>query len=133
MDIRKVACMGAASFVGILLITASAYPAHSQPPVVVRATRPDPDVLTARVSFRIADLRSEKGQRSLVRRVRYATHQVCPPNFSLPSLDTGQLECIRNAWDGAKPQIDAAIDRAKNSQLAGSVPMTVTIGIAAAR
>lgn len=129
MNIRKVMCVGAAGFIGTLLITAVAAPARSRPPLIVQAERPDPDALTAKVSFYIADLRSERGQKDLVRRVRTATLEVCPDNSSVSRLDTYRNYCMETAWNGARPQIEAAIDAAMNSKVAGAVPMTVSIGI----
>ena len=73
MDVRKIVCVGAAGFIGTLLITAAAVPAYSRSPLIVQAQRPDPEALTASVSFYIADLRSERGQKDLVRRVHTAT------------------------------------------------------------
>lgn len=129
MDVRKVVCLGAAGFIGTLLIAAAAAPAHAQPTVVVEAQRPDPDALTANVSFYIADLRSERGQKDLLRRVHTATREVCPENLSVTLLDTYRKNCLATAWNGARPQIEAAIDTAMNSKVAGAVPMTVSIGI----
>ena len=90
MDVRKIVCVGAAGFIGTLLITAAAVPAHSRPPLIVQAQRPDPEAPTARVSFYVADLRSERGQKDLVRRVRTATRQVCPEGYAISRLDTYQ-------------------------------------------
>ena len=129
MDVRKIVCVGAAGFIGSLLITAAAVPAHSRPPLIVQAQPPDPEALTASVSFYIADLRSERGQKDLVRRVHTATHQVCPEDFAISPLNAYQRSCLETAWNGARPQIEAAIDTAMNSKLAGAVPMTVSIGI----
>ena len=129
MELRKIVCVGAAGFIGTLLITAAAVPAHSRPPLIVQGQRPDPEALTARVSFYIADLRSERGQNDLVRRVHSATREVCPDNLSVNALDTYRAHCLETAWNGARPQIEAAIDTAMHSKVAGSVPMTVSIGI----
>ena len=132
MDVRKVICVGAAGFIGALLITATAVPAHSHPRLIVQAQRPDPEALTTRVSFYIADLRSDRGQKDLVLRVHAATREVCPEGFAFSPLDTYQRDCLETAWNGARPQIEAAIDTAMNSKLAGAVPMTVSIGIVGA-
>ena len=111
------------------LVTVMTISSGAPPPLIVQAERPDPDALTARVSFYIADLRSERGQKDLVRRVRTATSEVCPDNSSVSRLDMYRNNCLETAWNGARPQIEAAIDTAMNRKVAGAVPMTVSIGI----
>lgn len=135
MDVRKTLCLGAAGFLGALVTIAAAFPAHAEPrrPVIVQAVRPDPDAPTVKVSYFIADLRSDQGQKELVRRVHSATQEVCPYGFSDSQIDFYRNDCIKVAWRRAEPQIEAAIDAAKSSKVAGAVPMTVTIGIVGAQ
>ena len=134
MNVRNLSCLTAAGFLGALMITAAASPARAKQsrPLIVQAERPDREALTARVTYYIADLRSERGQKDLVRRVRTATQEVCPESATVDILDSWRKNCLRVAWNGARPQIEAAIDTAMNSKVAGAVPMTVTIGLVAA-
>jgi UrcA family protein len=131
MNVRSLACMTAAGFLGVLLVSAAAQPANSQASrdVVVQA-QTNPDVLTATVNFRINDIRSLAGQQALIRRVRQATYEVCPEYVS--GFTTDSLYCRGLAWAGAKPQIDRAIKRAMTLADTGA-PMNITIGIIAAK
>ena len=115
----------------IFCIFLAAQPAYSQASrdVVVQA-QTNPDVLTATVNFSINDIRSLAGQQALVRRVRQATHEVCPEYASGFNLDF--LSCRGLAWAGAKPQIDRAIKRATTMADTGA-PMSISIGIIAAK
>lgn len=132
MSVRNLATLTAAGFVGVLLIAATAQPAYSQPDrdVVVQA-RPDPDALTTNVSFTISDIRSLAGQKTLIRRVRDATNEVCPTDNSY-FLEPERVLCRDNAWAGAKPQIDRAIRQAMSMADTGAA-MSITIGITAAK
>ena len=131
MNVRNLACVTAAGFVGVLLVSAAAQPAYSQASrdVVVQA-QTNPDVLTATVNFSIKDIRSLAGQQALIRRVRQATYEVCPEYAAEFTGDS--IYCRRFAWAGAKPQIDRAIERATTMADTGA-PMSITIGIIAAR
>ena len=131
MNVRNLACMTAAGFIGVLLVSAAAQPAYSQASrdVVVQA-QTNPDVLTATVNFSIKDIRSLAGQQALVRQVRQATYEVCPEYASEFNLDF--LSCRDRAWAGAKPQIHRAIKRAMTMADTGA-PMSITIGIIAAK
>lgn len=132
MNVRNLACMTAAGFIGVLLVSAAAQPAYSQASrdVVVQA-QTNPDVLTATVKFSINDIRSLAGQKTLVRRVRQATYDVCP-GYQETGFFTDSISCPSLAWAGAKPQIDRAIKRAMAMADTGA-PMSITIGIVAAK
>ena len=131
MNVRNLACMTAAGFIGVLLVSAAAQPAYSQASrdVVVQA-QTNPDVLTATVNFSIKDIRSLAGQQALIRRVRQATYEVCPEHAS--GFTSDSIYCRGLAWAGAKPQIDRAIKRATTMADTGA-PMIITIGIIAAK
>ena len=130
MNVRNLACMTAAGFIGVLLVSAAAQPAYSQASrdVVVQA-QTNPDVLTATVNFSIKDIRSLAGQQALIRRVRQATYEVCPEYAS--GFTSDSIYCRGLAWAGAKPQIDRAIKRATTMADTGA-PVSITIGIIAA-
>ena len=132
MNVRNLACMTAAGFIGVLLVSAAAQPAYSQASrdVVVQAQK-NPDVLTATVKFSINDIRSLAGQKTLIRRVRQATYEVCP-NYQESGFIKDSISCPSLAWAGAKPQIDRAIKRAMTMADTGA-PMSITIGIIAAK
>ena len=118
-DGRKMACWGAAGFIGAALLIVAATPAHSQPPVEVVAQK---NAMTRIVHYGDLSLATQAGKRQLFRRVGYAVKEVCP------EADGGVLYdidgCKSFAWRGARPQIRRALDQA----LSGStMAMTITI------
>jgi UrcA family protein len=125
MDVRKLACVGAAVFVGTLMVTATA--SLAQPPVrgsdvLVEKTNP----LVQHVSFADLSLATKPGQKVLFHRVNQAVGQVCP-DYDEEGYAYDVLDCKDFAWAGARPQIRRAID----SALSGNV-MTMSISVTAA-
>ena len=120
-DGRKMACWGAAGFIGTALLIVGATPAHSQPPVEVVAQKP----LTQVVHYGDLSLATRKGRNALISRVGFAVDQVCPGYeevWVLYDVDG----CRKIAWKGARPQIRSAFDRAMSG-----APMAMTITIQA--
>ena len=91
-------------------------PAHAQSePFVVTAPR-TADLPTMRVSYRDLNLTYAPARVALIRRVDYAVRQVCfeRDQRSVRTL-TSQMQyfdCSKIAWNGARPQLAAAINRA---------------------
>jgi UrcA family protein len=115
-----------------LLVAASASAAQ-QGPVVVYA-EPD-NVRSERVTYADLDLADRADQRKLSHRVTGAVKRVCLFENSQSGLqDPGYYGCADDAWDGAKPQIAQAIQRAKDIAMNGksSIAATaITINVAA--
>ena len=101
MNVRNLASLTAAGFIGILLIAVAAQPARSEPArdVVVQAL-PNPDARTTNVNSKVSDIRSSAGQKTLIRLVSQATYEVCPDNGLSGST---QLRCIAEASHGPVP------------------------------
>lgn len=111
------ACASAFLFVGMTVT-----PALAAEPVVVTAERPD--VRTKIVKFGDLNIASSEGHKLLLRRVGHAVGEVCEaPDFELYYFDRA---CRRGAWAGARPQIAAALERARRNGFA-SAPMTVSV------
>lgn len=93
--------------------TAAAAPALGQSrPVVVTAPR-DEALPTRRVGYADLDLAKHAGQATLTRRVGAAVREVCVESLGqLPPLLLGQ-QCRSTAWGSARPQMDRAIQRAR--------------------
>ena len=92
---------------GTLFLAAG--PAAAKDVTVVAAT--DDELPVARVSFADLNLVHEAGQQTLRRRVNGAIRTVCAPAYS--GIETAAYAmCQNNAWNEAKPQMTAAIDRA---------------------
>ncbi len=115
-----------------LLVAASASAAQ-QGPVVVYA-EPD-NIRTERVTYADLDLADRSDQRKLNHRVSGAVKRVCLFENSRGGLqDFGYYGCAGDAWDGAKPQIAQAVQRAKDIAMTGrsSIAATaITINVAA--
>ena len=124
MDVRKMACFGAAGLLGTMLAGAVAYPANGQPgqkPVTVTAHREAP--ITQRVPYGDLALATKGGRSVLMRRVSFAVDTVCPQDDD----DFGPYDvqgCKDFAWDGARPQIRRAINLAKSG---ATLAMTIEI------
>ncbi len=125
----------ALSACGAVLVAAVAVgvvvpPAHSKvKPVVV--TAPAPDQITRRVSYRDLNLTLATDQRTLNHRVGSAVTYVCS-EATMSSDIFGRINCRNYAWDGARPQIAQAIERANQIALTGSSPIAavaITISI----
>lgn len=128
MDARQLACVGAAAFVGSLLVTATATMAKPVRPVVI-SKRVDP--MVRYVSYGDLALTSHEGKKVLIKRVYRAVNEVCPatlpPDPSDGTTDYDRHYCQDFAWAGARPQIRNAIHAASLG-----APLVMTIGIAGA-
>jgi UrcA family protein len=126
MDVRKIACWGAAGFIGVLLVTAtaSAYegPRNAPQDLVVQGHRLQPNERA--VSYADLNLAYRPQQRVLHGRIVRAADQICwALNSSLGSVD----ECSRDAVDNTRPQVNAAIQRAKLRMAGMPIPPDVAV------
>ena len=105
------------SLCGACAITVTGFalssPAFAEP-ITVIATR-DEDRVTKRVSYRDLNLAVARDEQRLVRRVGFAVSSVCPSEIAYIQI---VRNCRTSAWDGARPQIALAVERAK--QIASS-------------
>jgi UrcA family protein len=95
-----------------------ASPVHAKPLRVV-VTAPSPDQVTRRVSYRDLNLTLASDQRTLNRRVGSAVRYVCADSYAT-SLPFSGPKCRSYAWDGARPQIALAVERANQLAQTGS-------------
>jgi UrcA family protein len=128
-NVRQVAFLTAAGFIGTMLVIAAVSPAHGRPlgqPVIVTAKK---DTLQERVPYNDLSLATNEGRRTLYRRVGAAVDKVCPDvDEERNAYDA--LGCKDFAWTGAKPQIVRAIDGAKPG---ASFGMAILISAAPAK
>lgn len=100
---------------------ANAAPAAARAnPVVITGSRPDPDELVKRVSYRDLQLMNASDQLTLIHRVDVAVRSVCPVNFGSVNTSLGDRACRTASWKLAQPQIDMAVLRAKEIAMNGS-------------
>jgi UrcA family protein len=124
MDGRQMACLGAAGFVGTLLIVAITAPAHAQPqqPVTVIARQAQP--VTASVPYGDLALATSAGQRVLNHRISAALSKLCP-NLDIDGFVYDSQDCRDHALAGALPQVRQAIDLARSgTSLAMAIQIT---------
>ena len=88
-------------------------------PVVVTAPSPiDSDTPVRYVSYRDLNLITDAGARTLMNRVRWAAKDVCSATeFDQEMLFT--VRCNRTALHRATPQVEAAIQRAREIAMTG--------------
>lgn len=116
------ACSACAS--AFLLLGMTVAPAFAAEPVVVTAQRPT-DEITRIVKFGDLNIATAQGEKTLLRRVSGAVHQVCDdPGFDYYQEDRA---CRKFAWSGTRPQIASALQRAKLNNGLASAAMTISI------
>lgn len=112
MDMRKIACLTAAGFVGVMLTLATATPALSKSPnqstVVVEGQRIDPK-LQRKVSYRDLNLVHKQDQRVLKGRIYRTASDLCS---DINPFEAGD-DCTRFAVGSTREQVAEAIVRAK--------------------
>lgn len=92
--------------------------------------RPSDDVITERVPYGDLNLASKAGEKALHFRVRGAVRRVCDPQFGTQPY----MACRSYAWGGAKPQMERAIERARQLAYNGTTTLApVAIRITAPR
>jgi len=85
---------------------------------------------TARVAYRDLDLRDSQGIAVLKARVDEASLEVCEATSFPVLMDmVGRSNCIQNARIEARPQVAAAIERARSGQ---TVALNAAIQVSAA-
>ena len=114
-------------------ITAGAVAALAPPasgksrPIVVEGRT---DLVTRHVSYADLNLASTTGERTLNRRVSGAVNSVCLE--AVGGYDAGttfkfsMLRCSSSAWNGARPQITRAVERAHQIAATGSSSIAAT-------
>jgi UrcA family protein len=116
----------ALSFCAAFAITACAIFVAGSPafgksaPIVVTA---QPEMTSRHIGYADLNLASATGERILNRRVNYAIGDLCVEvtgGYSGSStLDFANVTCSRSAWQQARPQMERAVQRAREIALTG--------------
>lgn len=107
-----------------LLIAASASAAQDTPVVIYGEPE---NVRTERVTYADLDLAERRDQRRLNVRVAGAVKRVCLYENNRSGLqDLGYYGCADDAWDGARPQIAQAVQRATDLAMRGQSSIAAT-------
>jgi UrcA family protein len=125
MEQRKIACLFAASFIGVGL-SAAATDVHAKSPKTIVVQAVDPE-LQRRVSYADLNLARISGQRALKLRIAYTARNLC--------LDINGFHdptCQNFAIDSTRGQVQAAIARAERQMagLAVGPPIAISMVIA---
>ena len=122
---KALSLCAAVAMTAVSLVAVS--PVHAQT-TVVTAQR-DSDLPTRRVSFADLNLASAQDQRALERRVGSAVKQVCFAGGHVIDQSVASYVSFRGcsnfAWGAARPQIAAAVDRARALALNGNGAVAV--------
>ena len=111
---------------------AIAAPAVAAPsPVVVTAT--SEDIPIRYVTYRDLNLVNAAGEKTLLSRVKHAVNDVCIESVGDDMTRRfTQRDCRYNSWAGAKPQIDRAVQRAREIAANGwssIAPVAISISV----
>ena len=127
----KLTSLFAASAITAAVFAATAPAGAKERPIVVTASE---EAIPVRyVSYRDLNLARAQDQRLLVKRVRYAAKGVCAD--SIPGslgYEAHFVACRSQALDGAQPQIDRAVARARDIAANGwsaIAPVAITIAV----
>lgn len=115
-NLRRVCLAGGGAILATAItLAATVAPAFAkQRDMVVTAQR---DIPTRIVKYGDLNLAAEEGRRQLIHRVTWAVNEVCDINGTqLLSDAILSNRCRSVAWQGAKPQIDTAFQRARFNQ-----------------
>lgn len=127
MDKRKLSCVAAAGFIGIMLVAATtSTPVFAgQRDVVVTAERIDP-ALQRRVAYRDLNLAFPAAQKTLKGRISRTASSLC---FEINDGNDEFGECKSYAIRGTRPQVAAAIERAKMRMAGKEVAPDIAISM----
>ncbi|MDQ3074479.1 MAG: UrcA family protein [Pseudomonadota bacterium] len=127
----KFTSLFAACAVTFAVFAATAPAVAKQGPITVTAT--DKEIPVQHVSYRDLNVAELKEENVLVKRVRLAAKGVC--SVSVPSgkaHEFAYLQCRTQALQGAEPQIDRAVTRAREIATNGwsaIAPVAITISV----
>jgi UrcA family protein len=112
---------------------AIAAPAVAAPSPVVVTGRVIDNIPIRYVSYRDLNLAQDEGQLTLVSRVKYAVKDVCAESMAGDTfLRVAMSDCRGESWQRAEPQINRAVQRARDIAANGwssIAPVAITISV----
>ncbi len=116
MPLKAMAAVLAMSVTSLVFAT----PSLAQGQIAVRA-------VSSEVSYADLNLANEEGRATLERRVRNAASQLCQPAIAGVTAERYlRHRCYVGAIEGARPQIEAAVARRAQAQVAAARTITIT-------
>ena len=131
MNYTKALAMCGAALIAAAAIATTATPLHARPIKNVTVVARPGEYLTRHVSYADLNLASRPDVRTLNHRVDYAVNDVCT-EVAMDSYQFTKQECARDSWDRARPQIERAVQRAREIAATGSssiAAVAITIGL----
>ena len=129
MNYSRTLAMCGATLVAAVAIGTVAYPLEARAGPTLEVVAHPEDFVVRRVSYADLNLASAPGERTLNRRVAGAVMDVCNEAVGGNSTDLVYRDCATGAWQGARPQISLALQRAHEIATTGSSSI-VTVAIA---
>jgi UrcA family protein len=115
------------SLCAAIAVTATTPAFGRSPPVFVTAPA---DLVTRHISYADLNLASVSGERTLERRVGTAVSDLCLDatggNDGSPKFKLSMIRCSGEAWNGARPQMARAVQRARDIAATGSSAIAAT-------
>jgi UrcA family protein len=94
-------------------------------PVVIEGERPSDIAAQRVVHFADLDLGTQQGRDRLTRRVRYTIEDLCSNDEFRSTLNPPDLDCEREGWSSATPQLQAVLRQGASSLTAATLVVTV--------
>lgn len=126
-------CAAASAAVVVVGVAAPTALAQQQDTTIVGERSSFDEERSVRLAYDDLNLAAIRGERTLQRRVKWAAQSVCAPNDDR-MLYRPFSRCVSGAWNGALPQIDLAVRRAREIARNGtsSIPL-VAIAVVGTR
>lgn len=117
----------------MLMAMPAAVPASAAGPKSVVVTGTSDELVTRQVRYRDLDITSAQGERELIERVHFAVNSVCHEAVGGRVGYLRQtMSCQARSWSSAQPQIERAVERARDIAANGwsaIAPVAITIGV----
>ena len=126
MNYGKALVVCGATLVASAAIGVTAAPVHARSPGSVVIVAHTDNFVVRRVTYADLNIASEPGARLLTHRVGWAVVDVCNDATGAPAMSFELRNCKTRAWEGARPQMGLAVERARE------IASTGTSSIAAA-
>ena len=128
---NRTAKSGLLALTAVTILSGSTAALAKDETVVVRGIPPE-DQIRRTVSYRDLNLATSIGERTLSRRVDSAIASVCVEAVGAVVNEMLEMKCQHSSWNGARPQIAQAVERAKQMAATGKssiAAVAITISI----
>jgi UrcA family protein len=120
MNYGKALAMCGATLVAAGAIGIAVSPVQAREPRALVVIGQSDDLVSRHVSYADLNLAVAPGERTLNRRVGYAVTDVCNEAVGGNSTSFDYIHCSKGAWNGARPQVGLAVQRAREMAAVGT-------------